>query len=82
MKIAEIMTHDPEWIRPETSVEDAACKMRELDAGFIPIGDGQRLQGILTDRDIVIRAVYSPTATSSSALLPEDWTPPPAPWKT
>lgn len=57
MKIAEIMTHDPEWISPETSVEDAACKMRELDAGFIPIGDGQRLQGILTDRDIVIRAV-------------------------
>jgi CBS domain-containing protein len=57
MKLAEIMTRDPEWIRPEASLEDAACKMRELDTGFIPVGDGDRLRGIITDRDITIRAV-------------------------
>jgi CBS domain-containing protein len=57
MKLAEIMTRDPEWIRPETSLEEAACRMRELDTGFIPVGDGDRLRGIITDRDIAVRAV-------------------------
>ena len=57
MNITDIMTHDPEWIHPETTIEDAACKMRRLDTGFLPVGDGDRLQGILTDRDITIRAV-------------------------
>jgi CBS domain-containing protein len=57
MQIVEVMTRDPEWIHPETTIEDAACMMRDLDTGFLPVGDGSRLQGILTDRDITIRAV-------------------------
>lgn len=57
MKIAEVMTRNPEWIRPETTVESAAARMRDLDTGFIPVGDGVRLQGVITDRDIAIRAV-------------------------
>ena len=57
MKIAEVMTRDPEWINPEATIEDAACMMRGLDTGFLPVGDGRRFQGILTDRDITIRAV-------------------------
>lgn len=57
MKIAEIMTCEPKWVRRDTSVEDAACKMREMDTGFIPVGDGESLQGIVTDRDIAIRVV-------------------------
>jgi CBS domain-containing protein len=68
MKLAEIMSPDPEWIRPETSVEDAACKMRELDTGFILIGDGDRLQGILTDRDIAIRAVAEGLDTATTPV--------------
>ena len=46
------MTRNPEWIRPETTLENAAVRMRELDIGFIPVGDGVRLQGVITDRDI------------------------------
>jgi CBS domain-containing protein len=57
MKIAEVMTRDPEWIDPEATIEEAACLMRGLDTGFLPVGDGSRFQGILTDRDITIRAV-------------------------
>lgn len=57
MKLAEIMTRDPNWIGPETSLEDAACRMRELDTGFIPVVEGGHLRGIITDRDITIRAV-------------------------
>jgi CBS domain-containing protein len=57
MQIREIMTREVEVIRPEASVRDAAAKMKDLDVGAIPVCDGQKLQGVLTDRDIAVRAV-------------------------
>jgi CBS domain-containing protein len=52
------MTHGTECIRPDTTVQDAAQKMRDLDVGVLPIcGDDDRLVGMLTDRDITVRAV-------------------------
>lgn len=58
MFVEEIMTRDVECISPDTSVQEAAKKMRDLDIGPLPIcGDNDRLVGILTDRDITIRAV-------------------------
>lgn len=68
MKIAEVMTRDPAWINPDTTIEDAACMMRDLDTGFLPVGDGSRFQGILTDRDITIRAVAKGLDATTAAV--------------
>lgn len=56
MQLKKIMTADVEVIRPESSIADAAKKMRSLDVGSLPVCDGERLVGMITDRDITIRA--------------------------
>jgi CBS domain-containing protein len=57
MRIAEIMTQGPEVITADFNLKDAALKMRELDIGILPIRSDDRLVGMLTDRDITVRAV-------------------------
>ncbi len=56
-KIGEIMSRDVEILMPDESLQDAARKMRLRDVGFLPICDGTRLVGTLSDRDIAVRAV-------------------------
>ncbi|MGH7930447.1 MAG: CBS domain-containing protein [Candidatus Binatia bacterium] len=56
MQVRDVMTRDPEVVEPDTSVQDAARKMKGLDIGPLPVCDGERLLGILTDRDITVRA--------------------------
>ena len=55
-KISEVMTTDVKVIRPNETVQNAARLMADLDVGAIPVCDGKRLQGMVTDRDITIRA--------------------------
>ena len=57
MKIKEVMTRAVETVRPDQSIQEAAAKMKSLDVGPMPVTEGDRLVGMLTDRDIVIRAV-------------------------
>jgi CBS domain-containing protein len=57
MKISEIMTTDFEMIDSTKSLLEAARKMKSLDVGFLPIREGTRLIGLVTDRDIVIRGL-------------------------
>lgn len=57
MKINEIMTTDVEVVPPDSSIRDAAKKMAKLDVGALPVCDGERLVGMVTDRDIAVRAV-------------------------
>ncbi|HEV7586581.1 MAG TPA: CBS domain-containing protein [Longimicrobium sp.] len=60
MRAVDIMTENPECVTPESSLADAAMKMRDLNVGIIPVVDseqGRRLKGVITDRDITIRAV-------------------------
>jgi CBS domain-containing protein len=57
MKIGEIMTPDVQCIRPDDDLVDAASLMRQLDVGVLPVCEDDRLVGMLTDRDIAIRAV-------------------------
>jgi len=57
MQLKEIMTHGVDVIPPDATVKEAAEKMKKLDVGPVPVCDGERLVGILTDRDITIRAV-------------------------
>ena len=57
MKLSEIMTRDVEVLAPEGMLDEAARRMKELDVGMMPVCDGERIVGMLTDRDIVVRAV-------------------------
>ena len=72
MQIREIMTPDVDVIAPNASLRDAAAKMKQLDIGAIPVCDGLKLQGMVTDRDIVIRAVAEdrdPSQTRVSEVM-------------
>ena len=57
MQLKDVMTRDVEVVEPDTSVQEAARKMRGLDVGPLPVCDGERLLGMITDRDIIIRVV-------------------------
>jgi CBS domain-containing protein len=57
MKIHKLMSQNVHYIEPTTPIAKAAEKMRELDIGFLPICDNDRLVGTITDRDITIRSV-------------------------
>jgi len=57
MRVAEIMTRDVRLIEPTQTIRDAAQLMAELDAGIMPVREGDRLVGMITDRDIAVRAV-------------------------
>lgn len=59
MKLQDIMTPDVEVIDPKATLQEAAQKMKDLDVGSLPVCDGERLLGMVTDRDITIRAVAS-----------------------
>jgi CBS domain-containing protein len=68
----EVMTEDCECIGESEAVLDAAKKMRELDVGALPIcGDDDRLKGMLTDRDIVVKVLAEgrdPESTKAGEL--------------
>src|SRR5207249_5260224 len=55
MKVADIMTKDPETVGPGTYIGDVAQMMRDLDVGIIPVVSDGELMGVITDRDITIR---------------------------
>ena len=59
MKVKDAMTKEVEYIPTSTTIRRAAEKMAKMDTGFLPLGnsDSDKLQGVVTDRDIVIRAV-------------------------
>jgi CBS domain-containing protein len=57
MDIGSVMTQDVEVVAPEASLQQAASKMKALDVGSLPVCNGRRLLGMITDRDIAIRAV-------------------------
>ena len=55
--IAEIMSTDVQTIQPQESLRRAAQCMQELDIGSLPVCDGDRLLGMVTDRDITVRGI-------------------------
>ena len=56
-KVREVMTERPRSVTPQTPVNEVAELMAADDVGAIPVVDGDRLVGIVTDRDIVVRAI-------------------------
>jgi CBS domain-containing protein len=75
MQVHEIMTSHIEVIHPDATLKEAAEKMSHLDIGPLPVCDGQRLVGMLTDRDITIRATAKgcdpKTTRVREAMTPE-----------
>lgn len=57
MKVGDCMTKDVKVANPEQSIREIAAMMGRLDAGAMPVGDNDRLVGMITDRDIAIRGV-------------------------
>lgn len=57
MKVKEIMTTDVSSVAPNDTVTKAASIMEQLDVGSVPVTDNNRIVGIVTDRDIVLRGV-------------------------
>lgn len=74
MKVSEIMTDEVEVITPDSAVREAAERMRDLDVGSLPVCDGRRLLGVITDRDITVR-VTAEGQTGQSAKVEDVMTP-------
>lgn len=72
MKISQIMTRDPRTCGPQDGIHQAARIMADLNVGAVPVVEGGKLVGIITDRDIVLRAV----ATQSTPKVGECMTHP------
>lgn len=56
-KISEVMTRDAKLVDPNDTIQDAAKLMKQCDCGVLPVGDGDRLVGMITDRDIAVRCI-------------------------
>ena len=74
MKIRETMTRDVHIARPDQPIREAARMMAEIDAGVLPVGENDRLVGMITDRDIAVRAVAEGKGpeTPVSAVMSSD----------
>ena len=57
MQVSEAMTNDVRIASPNQTIRDAARLMAQIDAGVLPVGENDRLVGMITDRDIAIRAI-------------------------
>ena len=74
MKVSDVMTRDVRTVRPTTTAQEAASFMLQEDAGSMPVSDGDRLIGMITDRDIAVRGVangHGPD-TPVSELMTDD----------
>lgn len=74
MKVSEVMTTDVKIADPNRSIQDAAKLMDKNDCGSLPVGEGDRLVGMITDRDIVVRAVAAglPATTPIREVMTND----------
>ena len=74
MKVSKCMTRDVELVSPTQTIRDAAQMMADLDAGALPVQQDDRLVGMITDRDIAVRAVAqgkSPETRVRDVMSPE-----------
>jgi len=66
--IQDVMTRDVQSISPQETIQRAAQMMDELNVGSIPVLDGQKLVGMITDRDITVRATAAGQAPGSTRV--------------
>lgn len=74
MLISEVMTREVELIGPDTTLQAIARRMRDCDIGSVPVGDNDRLVGMVTDRDLVVNGIAEnldpATATARQVMSP------------
>lgn len=70
MQFKDITTKNVTFIKPSTPLQEAANIMRDKDVGALPVGENDRLVGIITDRDIVVRALAEDTDIKSKTVEP------------
>ena len=68
MQIRDVMTPGVETVDSNAPAIEAAAKMREFDIGSLPVCDGERLEGLLTDRDIAVRLVAAGLDASTTKV--------------
>ena len=68
MKVRDVMTRDVHIARPGDTLREVSERMARGGFGFIPVADGDRLIGTITDRDIVVRAVAAGASPDASVL--------------
>ncbi|CUH40811.1 Hypoxic response protein 1 [Jannaschia seosinensis] len=68
MNISDLMTSGVEIIDPNTTTRDAAIRMRDEDLGALPVGENDRLVGMVTDRDIIARGVAAGLAPGNCTV--------------
>jgi len=74
MLVKEAMSRDVKTVNPDQPIQEAARIMLDIDAGALPVGEGDRLVGMITDRDIAVRAVAagkSPAAAVREVMSQE-----------
>lgn len=77
MQLRDVMTQNVEIVQPDATVQEAAIKMKALNIGALPVCDGDRLVGLLTDRDITVRATaegHDPANTKIRDVMTPDIT--------
>jgi CBS domain-containing protein len=75
MKVFEVMSPDVQTVRPDATLQQAAELMKSLDVGPLPVSDGERLIGMITDRDLTVRATaqgLDPATTRVSDVMTPD----------
>ena len=75
MLVKDVMTRQVEWVDPEITLLDAAKKMHDKDIGALPVGEDDRIIGMVTDRDITCRGVaqnLSPASTPVRKVMTEN----------
>ncbi|MGB2596220.1 MAG: CBS domain-containing protein [Pseudolabrys sp.] len=75
MKVKEAMHKGVDWVSPDTPVTELAKLMREHDIGAIPIGENDRLIGMVTDRDIVCKGLAQDSFDAGRATARDIMTP-------
>ena len=74
MLVKEAMSRDVRTVNPDQNIQEAARIMLEIDAGALPVGENDKLVGMITDRDIAVRAVGSgkPPTTRVREVMTRD----------
>ncbi len=74
MQVKDLMTSRPDFIPSNTSIREVAMRMQREDLGFAPVSEGEKLVGVITDRDLAVRALAngkSPDDTVGSVMTSE-----------
>src|SRR5215213_6901694 len=75
MQVRDVMTRGAECARPEDTLQHVAERMKELDIGVLPVCENDRIVGVVTDRDITVRATAdgaTPTGARARDVMTPD----------